>query len=286
MTSESIFVSYSSKDRPFAMGLTQELQSLGATVWIDQHGIGLGSNWDNSIEDALENAQVLLLIISKTAVASGNVQDEVSIAKEEGMKIVPILIEQCELPMRWKRMQYADYVTDHERAIRRMLEALDIDSSQATRFDKLRDKLTTAVAKAVNIQETEEEKKELETEEKLSDLLISEQEIDRAAAMHKKAIKKNKQLMAFVIAGSIALLLTLQFIIKVPKENLLLTIIGCVLLLALAIIPFLNNNKRSRTLELIDLLKLKRERLTRVINKLTDEDIESFNNEFTNYIAI
>ena len=49
MSAETIFVSYSSKDRPFALGLVKELQELGANVWIDQLGIGLGENWDNAI---------------------------------------------------------------------------------------------------------------------------------------------------------------------------------------------------------------------------------------------
>lgn len=39
-------------------------------------------------------------------------------------------------------------------------------------------------------------------------------------------------------------------------------------------------------MELMELLKLKRERLTRVINKLSDKEIEDFNTEFYNYITL
>ena len=80
MSAETIFVSYSSKDRPFALGLVKELQNLGANVWIDQLGIGLGENWDNAIEEALEKSETFMLILSQTSVESPNVQDEVSIA--------------------------------------------------------------------------------------------------------------------------------------------------------------------------------------------------------------
>ena len=64
MSSESIFVSYSSKDRTFAVSFTEELKKLGANVWIDQLGIGLGENWDNAIEEALESSDTVLLILS------------------------------------------------------------------------------------------------------------------------------------------------------------------------------------------------------------------------------
>lgn len=57
MSKENIFVSYSSKDKPFALGLVKELQNLGANVWIDQLGIKLGENWDSAIEEALEKSE-------------------------------------------------------------------------------------------------------------------------------------------------------------------------------------------------------------------------------------
>ena len=97
MTSELIFVSYSSNDRPFAMHLADKLEQLGAKVWIDQHHIQLGDDWDNSIEQALDSSDTLLLIISPTAVNSENVKDEVSIAIQENKRLVPIMIIPCEL---------------------------------------------------------------------------------------------------------------------------------------------------------------------------------------------
>jgi len=65
MTANNIFVSYSSRDVEFAKALAEELEKLGSTVWIDQHGIGLGTNWDSSIDEALDSATTLLLLISK-----------------------------------------------------------------------------------------------------------------------------------------------------------------------------------------------------------------------------
>lgn len=93
MDSDTIFLSYSSNDRPFAMGFAKELQNLGVNVWIDQLGIKLGENWDNAIEEALDRSKTFLLLISPTSIASQNVQDEVSIAINSEKKLVPILIK-------------------------------------------------------------------------------------------------------------------------------------------------------------------------------------------------
>ncbi|NNK72311.1 MAG: toll/interleukin-1 receptor domain-containing protein [Flavobacteriaceae bacterium] len=284
MATNSIFVSYSSKDRPFAMGLTEKLEDMGAQVWIDQRGIGLGTNWDNSIEDALETSNILLLLISSTAAKSGNVQDEVSIAKEEGKQIIPVLIEECELPMRWKRMQYADFTASPEKAMRRVLDALGLNSEEADRFMDLRKKLKKQSGES-SVDQNIDGADESDKEEKLAGLLISEPEIDRAALMHKRGIRKNWMMLGFVALCSLILGAVLYIFFKDVVEQ-WMAITGCVLLNLLSIKPYGNIVKRSRNIELIDLLKLKRDRLIRVMNKLSDTEIEGFNSEFNNYITL
>ena len=65
-----------------------------------------------------------------------------------------------------------------------------------------------------------------------------------------------------------------------------LPLVGCLMLNLLSIKPYGSNARRSRNIELLDLLKIKRERLTRVINKLSEKEINDFNDEFDNYIAV
>jgi len=288
MSEESIFVSYSSRDRDFAMRLTKELKNLGASIWIDQLGIGLGENWDNSIEDALEVANTLLLLISKTSAVSQNVQDEVSIAKGNDKKIVPILIEQCKLPMRWQRMQYADYTNTPEKALKNVLTVLNLEKQAADNLESLLNSLTLTTQDNVNQKEDTDNTsnpQQNNNPENTEDLLVSEQEIDRATTMHKRAIKKNWQLIGFVGLSSISLLITL-FVFFGDTQIWYLTVIGCLLLNLLAIKPYGSISRRSRTIELMELLKIKRDRLTRVMNRLSDKQIENFNTEFKSYITI
>ena len=287
MSAETIFVSYSSKDRPFALGLVKELQELGANVWIDQLGIGLGEDWDDAIEEALEKSETFMIILSPTSVESRNVKDEVNIAINSKKKLVPILIKQCELPMRLQRRQYADLTNNPDKAIHDILNFLGLQQKASENLKKIMSLIgiTEAPKKFFQKIKVENSEKEIEKEIDAEDLLVSEVEIDSAIAMHKKGIKKSWQMIIIVAIASIALFGILGFtkLITVPFE---IAAAGSLALNLLSIKPFGAIKKRERYIDLMDLLKLKRERLTRVMNKLTDQEIEKFNTEFYNYVKI
>ena len=288
MSTETIFVSYSSEDRPFALGLVKELQRLGANVWIDQLGIGLGENWDNAIEQALEQSETFMLILSPTSVESQNVQDEVSIAINTKKKLVPILIKECELPMRLQRRQYADLTNNPDKAINDILTFLGLNEKSSASLNKILSLIGVSEAPKKVVQKVKEEStgKEIQQEVKAEDLLVSDPEIERAITMHKRGIKKNWQMIAGVGAISLFLLAVLMFKTDFLTIDLNLAIPACLAINLLSIKPFSGIRKRIRTIDLIELLKLKRERLTRVINNLDNDEIDKFNTEFYNYITI
>ncbi|WP_228852028.1 toll/interleukin-1 receptor domain-containing protein [Aegicerativicinus sediminis] len=288
-TKSIVFVSYSHEDKDIALGLTKELQALGANIWIDQIGIKLGQHWDNTIEEALEEAGTLMVLISNNSVTSPNVQDEVSIAINDKKRIVPILIEQCELPMRWRRLQYADFISDPEKSLNDVLEALEIQRPQGYIADKIKSILKSlkhgnadlVIPKPTDSSETTFNNKDIEKNKEA--LLISEPEMDRATLMYRKVISKNKILIISTAVASLFLMTILLFITK--TEPTWLVILGSLILNLLSIKPIGNINKSFKRIELIDLLKLKRQRLIRIIADLDDEEMENFNQEFTNYIS-
>ncbi|NNM22628.1 MAG: toll/interleukin-1 receptor domain-containing protein [Flavobacteriaceae bacterium] len=126
MSSEKIFFSYSRENSEFVLNLAKELRTAGAEVWLDQLDIKPGTRWDKSIEDALRSSKTLLVILSKTSVASDNVMDEVSYALEEGKQVVPVLMEECEIPFRLRRLQFADFAESHEKGMETLTEALGL----------------------------------------------------------------------------------------------------------------------------------------------------------------
>jgi len=283
MDAESIFVSYSSEDTPFALEFVKELQSLGVNVWMDQLGIKLGENWDNAIEEALENSNTFLLFISPTAVESQNVQDEVHIAIKEKKTLLPILIKQCDLPMRWQRMQYADFTKNPSKGLKSVMEFLGLEANATKKLKE--------VLSLIGVSEIPQEKKVTETEStsvrgatQEADLLISETEIDCATVMHQRGIKKNKHLMVSVAILSIVIASLLWFPQLGIHKGFIIS--GCLSINLLSIRPFGGIKKRERKIDLMGLLKLKRDRLIRVVNTLANDDIARFNKEFDNYITI
>lgn len=92
-----IFISYSSKDKEKADQLTELLASAGLSVWIDQSGIDVATSWSNEIVKAIDACQAFLVLLSPNSIVSKNVAKEVSLAAEQGKKILPLDLEPVEL---------------------------------------------------------------------------------------------------------------------------------------------------------------------------------------------
>ena len=136
MVTSPIFFSYSRKDSAFVLDLARKLRDAGADVWLDQLDIEAGTNWDDSVEEALERSEVMLVILSTTSVASQNVRDEYSYAIEENKKIIPVLIEPCTIPFRLRRLQYADFTSDENTGMATLTETLGLDAQDRNNHTK------------------------------------------------------------------------------------------------------------------------------------------------------
>jgi hypothetical protein len=106
-----IFISYSRTNRNFALELAKELKASGFRVWFDQLDIPTGSRWDDEIEKALTQCEVFLVILTKQSIESHNVKDEIGYAIDSNKRILPILLEEVNVPFRLRRFQYVDFTT-------------------------------------------------------------------------------------------------------------------------------------------------------------------------------
>jgi len=114
-----IFISYSKKDKDFAWKLADDLVSAGHKVWIDR-SLQVGEDWKQTIEKKLEEADEVIVVLSKNAVASHWVQHEGSVAYGLKKQMYPVLIEELpveELPIWMSDFQYHSFVNlDYEAA--------------------------------------------------------------------------------------------------------------------------------------------------------------------------
>jgi TonB family protein len=121
------FFSYCREDSEFALKLAEDLKVAGAHVWIDQLDIEPGTPWDRAVEEALNNAPRMLVVLSPVSVNSDNVRDEVSFALSRQKRVIPVLYRDCDVPFRLARLQHIDFRPDYDRALRILLRALGVD---------------------------------------------------------------------------------------------------------------------------------------------------------------
>ncbi len=119
-----VFVSYSRKDETFVRRLAADLRRHGVPVWLDKDNIPAGARWDVSVENAVEDASHLLLVLSPASVRSPNVRDEIDVALSEEKRIIPVLLADCKPPLRVRRLQYTDFRGDYEAALGELLKVL------------------------------------------------------------------------------------------------------------------------------------------------------------------
>ncbi len=94
---QRVFVSYRRADAAVADGLLKRLESAGYGVWLDRSDIGGGSRWREEIEQALQQADAVVFLISQPALESDEVYRELARAIELGKAIVPLRLDAAPL---------------------------------------------------------------------------------------------------------------------------------------------------------------------------------------------
>ena len=115
------FVSYSRHDSEFVKQLASDLKKMNLNIWLDQLDIPVGSKWDTCIEAALNESIGIILVLSESSVKSDNVMDEVNFAISKSKHIIPILLDDCEVPFRIARIQQIDFREGYEKRIHDIL---------------------------------------------------------------------------------------------------------------------------------------------------------------------
>ena len=95
-----VFISYSRHDAEFVERLDRELTRLGYDVWVDTGDIIAGGQdrWRRSIVAAIRESEATVLVLSPNSTTSENVERELSVAADNGKRVIPITYKPCDLP--------------------------------------------------------------------------------------------------------------------------------------------------------------------------------------------
>jgi hypothetical protein len=110
-----IFISYNQADSDFCEILHTTIEQAGFVVWRDSSGLRGGDDWRKGIDDAIKGACVLVVVMTPEAKASEYVTYEWAFAWGAGVKVIPLLLKQTQLPPRLEPLQYLDFTNRHFR---------------------------------------------------------------------------------------------------------------------------------------------------------------------------
>lgn len=127
----SVFLSHNTNDKTFARRLAGRLSAAGLRVWIDEAEIKVGESLVYKISDGVCDSDFVVAVISTHSVHSSWVRWELSLAMTQEIngrfvKVLPILIETCELPAILQDKLYLNFTDEarFEEEVRRLLDAI------------------------------------------------------------------------------------------------------------------------------------------------------------------
>lgn len=129
-TGSKIFISHSSIDKGFAKLLCMDLEAKGHVPWLDEWDIQIGESIPEKVYQGLKDADFIIVILSKNSVVSKWVEREWqtkywSEIEKGKIQVLPLLLQDCEIPELLKTKKYADFRFDFNNGLRSLLSAIE-----------------------------------------------------------------------------------------------------------------------------------------------------------------
>ena len=121
------FLCYAKEDKLIIREFSQRLKATGwIDPWFDEEDILPGQVWKDSVINAVRQSHAVVVFLSKVAVLSeGFFQKELKLALDTAAEkpdgtifIIPIRIDECDVPEMLMKYQYVDYFGDNEQKTR------------------------------------------------------------------------------------------------------------------------------------------------------------------------
>lgn len=156
-TEAHVFISYSSKDRPFAEQIAQDLIHRGVKVWIDTLEMQVGDSLNKKIQTGILSSGWLAIILSPHSVSSPWVEKELSAALELELEkrsvfVLPLLYKDCVIPLFLREKIYADFRHSYENGLCALLQKI-----KPTLDPQIQNVLTSGSVSAIKAAELQRE---------------------------------------------------------------------------------------------------------------------------------
>lgn len=124
-----LFLCHASEDWQAAESIAESLRRRGIPVWYDQWSLRVGDSIADRIGKGIEHCRFMGVIFSKYSVDKPWCKRELNAAlqkqlKDQGIIILPILIDDCELPLLFQDIKYADFQKSSEEGLKQLIDAM------------------------------------------------------------------------------------------------------------------------------------------------------------------
>lgn len=121
----TVFISYARQDKEWAKWLGERLHGHGFEISTDMTSVAPGQSWIKELDRAIANADVLLAVLSPNYFQSTWCQQETAAAVANGVPIVPVLVEPCEIQGFLRHYHLADLTANRDRGLRAVIQAAE-----------------------------------------------------------------------------------------------------------------------------------------------------------------
>lgn len=124
-----LFISYSTKDSDFVDKLSKELLLKRIHVWLDKWEMKPGDSLLDKIQDGITESSFLLVVLSNNSIKSEWCKKELNSGlmrelNEKKVVVIPVLIEDCEIPLFLQEKVYADFRKNFDNGFKELIRPL------------------------------------------------------------------------------------------------------------------------------------------------------------------
>lgn len=124
-----VYISYARSDEMFAFNLANTLRSRGIRAWLDSIDIPDNADWYASINHALDRCGIMLAVLSMAALSAPDLHAEWRYYEDHGKLVLPLLTEDCDLPVQSLWLPPVDFREDYREGARQLFHLLGQDAA-------------------------------------------------------------------------------------------------------------------------------------------------------------
>ena len=121
---KNIFMSYSRRELGFVDDLVKKLEDEKYNVWLDYRALVPGSPWNVQIDKGLKEADTVLLVVSKAAIASEYVALEWRHFLESKERVILLIFEAVDLPKELEKYEWVDFRSNYKAGLNELFSLL------------------------------------------------------------------------------------------------------------------------------------------------------------------